>query len=108
MAYDEDLAARLREALADEPELTEKKMFGGLGFVLHGNTAIGVSGDALMVRQPKGNDAVLAEPGVRPFVRGGRAMNGWLLVEPPGHENTEDLRRWVDRAMAQVRTLPPK
>ena len=109
MAYDETLAARVRELLEGEPGLAEKKMFGGLGFLLNGNLAVGVSGADLMVRLPVDDgESVLAQPGVRPFERHGRAMNGWLLVEPPGHEQARDLRRWVDRGRSFARTLPPK
>lgn len=83
-------------------------MFGGLGFVLDGNLAVGVSGDALMVRSPQDDEGALAETGVRPFEVRGRLMRGWLLIDPPGHEKAKDLRRWVDRGTTFARTLPPK
>ena len=109
MAYDENLANRVRDLLDGEPGLAEKKMFGGLAFLLDGNMAVGVSGEALMVRLPadEGEDA-LAEPGARPFDMSGRPMKGWLLVDPPGHHKAADLRRWVGRGTAFARTLPPK
>ena len=109
MAYDEGLATRVREVLGDQPGLAEKKMFGGLAFLLHGNMACGVRGDDLMVRvDPELGDAALAEPGVRPFDMTGRPMKGWLLVDPDGHAEDEDLRRWVDRGLAHAGSLPPK
>jgi len=83
-------------------------MFGGLGFLLDGNMAVGVSGDALMVRLPADDEGAAAEPGVRPFEVGGRSMKGWLLIDPPGQEKAKDLRRWVDRGTTFARTLPPK
>jgi hypothetical protein len=109
MAYDEKLAERVRDLLEGEPGLAEKKMFGGLAFLLHGNMAVGVSGDALMVRLPADeNEAALAEPGARPFEMTGRPMKGWILVDPPGHKKGKDLRRWVGRGTAFARTFPPK
>ncbi|MER6791891.1 TfoX/Sxy family protein [Amycolatopsis mediterranei] len=109
MAYDEELADRVRALLEDEPGWAEKKMFGRLVFLLDGNMAVGVSGEALMVRLPadEGEDA-LAEPGARPADMAGRPMKGWLLVDPPGLEKAEDLRRWVGRGAAFARTFPPK
>ncbi|WIV56559.1 TfoX/Sxy family protein [Amycolatopsis nalaikhensis] len=109
MAYDEDLAERVRDALEGERGLAEKKMFGGLAFLLDGNMAVGVTGDALMVRlsAADGEDA-LAEPGARPFDMTGRPMKGWLLVDPAGHRKAADLGRWVGRGVAFARTMPPK
>ncbi len=109
MAYDEKLASRVRDLLEGEPGLAEKKMFGGLAFLLDGNMAVCVSGDALMVRLPTDQvEDALAEPGARPSDMGGRPMKGWLLVDPPGHAKVKDLRRWVDRCTAYARTFPPK
>jgi TfoX/Sxy family transcriptional regulator of competence genes len=108
MAYDENLANRVRDLLDGEPGLAEKKMFGGLAFLLGGTMAVGVSGDALMVRLPTDeSDDALAEPGARPFDMTGRPMKGWLLVDPSGHEKAGDLRRWVGRGTTFARTLPP-
>jgi hypothetical protein len=109
MAYDEGLATRVRDVLGDRPGLVEKKMFGGLAFLLHGNMACGVRGDDLMVRvSPEVGDAALADPGVRPFDMTGRPMKGWLLVAPDGHAEDDDLRRWVDRGLTHAGSLPPK
>jgi hypothetical protein len=109
MAYDEGLATRVREVLADQPGLAERQMFGGLAFLVQGNMACGVRGDDLIVRlAAEAADAALAEPGVRPFDLTGRPMKGWLLVAPDGHAQDDDLRRWVDRGVAYASSLPPK
>ena len=109
MAYDEGLATRVREVLGDQPELVEKKMFGGLAFLLHGNMACGVRGEDLIVRvAAETADAALGEPGTRPFDLTGRPMKGWLLVDADGHAEDDDLRRWVDRGLAYANSLPPK
>jgi hypothetical protein len=84
-------------------------MFGGLVFLVHGNMACGVRGADLNVRiAAEEADATLAEPGARPFSLTGRPMKGWLLVDPDGHAEDEDLRRWVDRGLAFAGSLPPK
>jgi len=84
MAYDEALASRVRETLSENPEITERKMFGGIAFMLSGNMAVGVSKDDLMVRiDPDDQDDALAQPGVRIFDMTGRPMKGWILVSPP-------------------------
>jgi TfoX/Sxy family transcriptional regulator of competence genes len=109
MAYDEGLAARVRELLGGEPGVAERKMFGGLAFLLNGNMACGVSGDDLMVRgDPASHADDLAAPGVRPFDLTGRPMKGWLLVAPAAHAEDGDLRRWVGRGLDYARSLPPK
>jgi len=109
MAYDEGLATRVREVLGDQPELVEKKMFGGLAFLLHGNMTCGVRGEDLIVRvAAEAADAALGEPGTRPFDLTGRPMKGWLLVDADGHAEDDDLRRWVDRGLAYANLLPPK
>jgi hypothetical protein len=109
MAYDEGLAARVREVLGDQPGLAEKQMFGGLAFLLHGNMACGVRGEDLIVRvAADAADAALGEPGVRPFDLTGRPMKGWLMVSPDGHAEDDDLRRWIDRGLAHAGSLPPK
>jgi hypothetical protein len=109
MAYDEGLAIRIRDLLGGRVGLTEKRMFGGLAFLLHGNMACGVHGDDLIVRLPaEATDAALTEPGTRPFDLTGRPMRGWLLVGSDGHAEDDDLRRWVDRGVAYAGTLPPK
>lgn len=109
MAYDEGLATRIRDLVGDEHRLTEKKMFGGLAMLLDGNMAIGVHGDGLIVRaEPGQHDALLAEPGARPFDLTGRPMKGWIVVDPEGCSEDVDLRRWVDRGISYARNLPPK
>jgi TfoX N-terminal domain len=109
MAYDEGLATRVRDVLGDRPGLAEKKMFGGLAFLLHGNMACGVRGDDLIVRvAAEVADAAQGEPGTRPFDLTGRPMTGWLLVDAGGHAEDEDLRRWVDRGVAYASSLPAK
>jgi TfoX/Sxy family transcriptional regulator of competence genes len=109
MAYDEGLATRLRDLLGDRPGLIEKKMFGGIAMLLHGNMAVGVRGDALIVRaDPDQHDALMTEPGARVFDLTSRPMKGWLLVDPVGYSEDDDLKRWVDRAVAYAASLPPK
>jgi TfoX/Sxy family transcriptional regulator of competence genes len=110
MAYDESLAARIRDALAGRETIVERQMFGGLGFLYHGNMCTGVRGDALIARLGDGADEALAEPHVRPFSsdNGLRTMTGWVLVDPPAIESAEDLEAWVDRAVAFTGSLPPK
>ena len=110
MAYDERLAERVRDALADQPGVTERKMFGGLGFMVDGAMAVAAaSAGSLMVRvDPAGSAALVAEDGVAPMVMRGRELAGWLLVEPDAIEGDAQLRRWVDLGVAYVRTLPPK
>jgi TfoX/Sxy family transcriptional regulator of competence genes len=109
MAYDEALAQRIRAALPDLPGLTEKKMFGGIGFLVHGNMACGVSGESLMVRiRPDATDAALAQPAVRVFDMTGRPMKGWILVEPAGLQSADQLMHWVEQGVAFAQSLPPK
>jgi TfoX/Sxy family transcriptional regulator of competence genes len=109
MAYDEGLATRVRDTIGDRPGLAEKRMFGGLAFLVHGNMACGVRGDDLIVRVAADTaDAALEEPGARPFDLTGRPMKGWLLVTADGHAEDDDLRRWVDRGVAYAGSLPPK
>lgn len=108
MAYDDALAERLRDRLSGVPTITEKKMFGGLAFLEHGNMTVGVIGDDLVVRiGPEDMDAALARPGAREFDFTGRPMKGWLMVS--GEElDDEPLDGWIDQARAFVATLPPK
>jgi|SRR5436190_12351478 TfoX/Sxy family transcriptional regulator of competence genes len=110
MAYDEELAARIREHTTGEP-VVEKKMFGGLAFLVGGHMAVAASGKGgLMVRvEPAETDALLEEPGAEPFEMGGRGgMTGWLRVSSGAVSKDEDLARWVDRGLAYARSLPPK
>lgn len=109
MAYDEGLATRVREQIGTHPSLTEKRMLGGLAFLVNGNMACGVTGEDLMVRlSPVEFDDALAAPGARPFDMTGRPMKGWLLVGPEGHSEDAELRRWVGRGVAFAEQLPPK
>jgi TfoX/Sxy family transcriptional regulator of competence genes len=110
MAYDEDLANRLRELLADQEAVTEKKMFGGLAFLLHGNMSVSASRNGgLLVRiDPAETDAALARPHVELMAMGGRTMDGWITVAPEGLKTKRELAGWVKRSVAFVKTLPPK
>jgi TfoX/Sxy family transcriptional regulator of competence genes len=109
MAYDEALASRVRETLGDNPEISERQMFGGIAFMLSGNMAVGVSKDDLMVRiDPDDQDEALAQPGVRVFDMTGRPMKGWILVAPEATEDDADLQRWVESGLDFAGSLPPK
>jgi TfoX/Sxy family transcriptional regulator of competence genes len=111
MAYDERLADEIRERLASvEGELEEKKMFGGLGFMVDGNLAVAASrrGGLLVRTDPVDADEVLALPGVEPMETGGRPMPGWVFVAADALTIESDLDPWVTRALAFVATLPPK
>jgi TfoX/Sxy family transcriptional regulator of competence genes len=110
MAYDEDLANRVRELIADEESLTERKMFGGLAFLIGGHMSVSISRQGgLMLRvDPADTEALLAKPHAHPFEMRGRAMDGWLRVEAEGVKTKRQLERWVARGVAFARSLPPK
>jgi len=109
MAFDENLAERIRLALARKKNMDEKKMFGGVGFLLNGNMLVGVWKDSLTVRLgPDDGDEALLEAHVKPFDITGRAMKGWVLVEPQGVESDDLLNGWVQRAIKFVGKLPAK
>jgi hypothetical protein len=109
MAYDEGLAQRIRELLGERPGLVEKRMFGGIGFILHGNMACGVHKDALIVRVgPQRYEEALGRPHTRQFDITGRPMKGWVMVGPDGTESDQDLQEWVQRGIDFAGTLPPK
>ena len=109
MAFNEALAERIRQALARRKNIEAKKLFGGVGFLLHGNMLVGVWKDALIVRLgPEEGEAALREPHVREFDITGRSMKGWVLVGPEGVENVEQLTDWIERALKFVKTLPAK
>ena len=110
MAYDEDLANRISELIAGGPDVTEQRMFGGLAFLVAGNMSVAASGQGgLMVRvDPGETDALLARQHVQPFEMRGRAMQGWLRVEPEGVRTKRQLEPWVKRGVAYARSLPPK
>jgi TfoX/Sxy family transcriptional regulator of competence genes len=108
MPYSKSLAARVRQTLRDHPTV-ERKMFGGLCFMLRGHMLVCVWNDALIVRVGLESYAeALASPHVREFNVTGRPMTGWVLVEPEGIDLDRQLAEWVERAMSFVRTLPPK
>lgn len=110
MAYDENLADRIRELIAGEPDLTEQKMFGGLAFLIAGNMSVSVSGQGgLLLRvDPEQTEALCAEPHAQPFVMRGRPMDGWLRVDPEGVRTNDQLEPWVARGVGYARSLPPK
>jgi TfoX/Sxy family transcriptional regulator of competence genes len=109
MAYDEVLAARIREAVSAIPHFTEMKMFGGLAFLHQGNMVLGVVKDDLMARVgAEAHGDALRQPGARPMDFSGRPMVGMVFVGPAGTRSDRDLRAWVDRAMAYARTMEPK
>jgi len=109
VAYDETLADRVRDALASRPALTERRMFGGIAFMIGGNMAVGVIGDDLMVRlDPSDAEAALREAHVRPMDFTGRPMKGMVFVEAGGTEADDDLGGWVDAGADFAASLPPK
>jgi TfoX/Sxy family transcriptional regulator of competence genes len=108
MAYDTVLAERIRAQVKSRPGFTEKQMFGGIGFLLHGNMCVGVWKESLILRLRPAADAALQEPSVREMDITGRPMAGWVLVEPSGFGRGENLRKWVELAVAHVATLPAK
>ena len=109
MAYDHDLANRIREQLADEDAVSEQEMFGGIAFLLAGNMAVGVTREDLMVRVGKDeSDDALEQPHTRVFDMTGRPMRNWILVAPAGVETDSALAGWVARGVAFARSLPPK
>ena len=110
MAYDEHLANRLRDLLADEDGITEKKMFGGLAFLLNGHLCVSAShnGGLLVRLDPADSDAALRRQHVALMQMGGRAMEGWITVAPEGLKTRRQLADWVKRGAGYARTLPPK
>jgi TfoX/Sxy family transcriptional regulator of competence genes len=110
MAFNEALAERIRHALARKKNIEEKKMFGGIGFLLNGNMLVGVWKDSLIVRVgPDGYEDALLEPHVKEFDITGKPMKGWVLVEPEGVEDDgRPLKTWIQRAVKFVGKLPGK
>jgi TfoX/Sxy family transcriptional regulator of competence genes len=110
MAYDEDLANRIRELLGVEGGLEEKRMFGGLAFLINGNMSVAVSGQGgLLVRvPPEDTDKLLGRAHVGPMEMAGREARGWLRVDVEGVQTKRQLQGWVTRGVGYARTLPPK
>jgi TfoX/Sxy family transcriptional regulator of competence genes len=110
MPYDVELADRVREVLHTEPGVSERRMFGGLAFLVHGNLAVSASshGGLLLRIDPGNGESLLAEPHVHRFQMRGRQMTGWLRVDAAALGSDEDLRRWVAHGITYARSLPPK
>ena len=109
MAFDEALAERICRGLARKKGIEEKRMFGGIGFLLNGNMLVGVWKESLIVRLgPEEGGEALKEPHVKEFDITGRPMKGWVLVAPQGVEDDDQLRGWVRRGVKFVKTLPAK
>jgi len=109
MAYDEKLAARVRKVFSGMKDVIERKMFGGIAFMLRGNMCCGVINDLLMARVGAGQyQAALKLPHVRPMDFTGKPMKGYVYVEPGGYQTDEQLKEWVGRCIAFVSTLPEK
>ncbi|MBV9605875.1 MAG: TfoX/Sxy family protein [Solirubrobacterales bacterium] len=110
MAYDEELAERIRELLATDHDVVEKKMFGGLAFLVGGHMSVSASGrGGLLLRcDPEETDALISQPHVGRFQMRGREMDGWLRVDAEAVEAPEDLEHWVAVGVDYARSLPPK
>ena len=109
MAYDEGLADRVRDALQPHRGITEKKMFGGIAFMVRGYMFVGIAGDVLMARVgPEGYEEALSRPHAREMDFTGKPMKGYVFVDPPGIDDDQDLADWVERCHRFVRSLPPK
>ena len=109
MAYNVGLAQRMRESLAGTNDLEEKKMFGGVGFLIQGNMACGVNGDDIIVRVgPELYEEALAQPSTRPFDMTGRPMSGWVVVSAEGVMDEADLKHWITLGVGYARTVPAK
>jgi TfoX/Sxy family transcriptional regulator of competence genes len=110
MAYDEQLAERIRGRLEGEPGVTEKRMFGGLAFLINGNMAVSASsqGGLLLRVDPAQTAQLAAAPHAQPFVMRGREMDGWLRVDTDALDSDAEFAQWVGRGVAYARTLPPK
>ena len=109
MAYDEGLAQRVAELMSDLPNVNEKKMFGGLAFMVNGNMSIGITGEELMVRVGAENYSdALNHPHAREMDFTGKALKGFVYVRPEGISEDDDLIAWINRAVTFVQTLPAK
>jgi TfoX/Sxy family transcriptional regulator of competence genes len=110
MAYDDELANRIREVVHGEPGLSEKRMFGGLAFLVDGKLAVSASsmGGVLLRIDPRVTERLVSEPHVGRFEMRGRQMDGWLRVDAEVLETDDELRRWVSHGVTYARSLPPK
>jgi len=110
MPVDQDFANRIREELADVDGITEKAMFGGLAFLLHGNMSVGImsTGDLMVRVGPDGTDEALTKPNTRLFEMRGRSMTGWVIVDAGAVKTKRQLGPWVRRGVAFAASLPPK
>jgi TfoX/Sxy family transcriptional regulator of competence genes len=109
MAFDERLAERIRKRLGKRKELAEKKMFGGVAFLLNGNMCVGVHKQDLIVRlDPEDTDSALTEPDTRVFDLSGRPMKGWILVESSGLKDEKTLGKWISISVDYALSLPKK
>jgi TfoX/Sxy family transcriptional regulator of competence genes len=110
MAYDEDLAGRIRELVASVDGVSEKRMFGGLAFLVNGNMAVAASGQGgvLLRVDPEDGARFVKEPGVGPMVMRGREMQGWLRIETAKVRTQRDLSTWVKRGLKYATSLPAK
>jgi TfoX/Sxy family transcriptional regulator of competence genes len=110
VAYDEELAARIRDLVAGESDLTEQKMFGGLAFLIGGNMAVGASGQGgILVRvDPAESDTLVATTNARLMEMRGREMRGWLRVDPEDVRTKPELAKWVELGTTYARSLPAK
>lgn len=109
MAYDEKLASQVREVLKRKRGVSEKKMFGGVCFLVHGHMACGVVGEDLCVRVgPDAYDDALKKPGAREMDFTGRPLKGMVYVGPRGYRRAPSLKVWVEQGLSYVRSLPPK
>jgi TfoX/Sxy family transcriptional regulator of competence genes len=110
VAYDEDLADRIRQLVAGEKRLTEQKMFGGLAFLISGNMAVAASGQGgILVRvDPAASDKLVSTTKAQPMVMRGRSMDGWLRVDAEDVRQKRQLATWVERGVTYARSLPPK
>ncbi|RPH51277.1 MAG: TfoX family protein [Desulfobacteraceae bacterium] len=109
MAYDKGLAQRVKELLEEEPGFNEKKMFGGICFLMNGNMAYGILNEDLIVRVgPVNYDRMLKSPHVRKFDITGRPMKGWVMISCEGYESDKDLAGWIRQGKQYALSLPPK
>lgn len=109
MPYDDGLAHRVRRTLGDRPDLAERRMFGGLAFLVRDHMVCGVLEESLVARVgPDAYDDALDAPHTREFDFTGRPLRGFVYVDPAGVSEDEDLARWVERSLTYVKTLPPK